>query len=142
MAYWIGLVFLLIGAGLFWDARKHRASALAERARRAEQGLAERELHPSLSVLAAAGPFITMLFLMAFGFIVTLAFMTIPTGASWFDLIGFYALLAGYGYWLAMRGEYRVVPGGPEHTSAWSQREAVPEQSRKRTVEKRAPVRR
>jgi hypothetical protein len=142
MAYWVGIIFVLIAAGLFLDARRHRAAALAERAERAASGLAERELHPSLSMLAVAAPFITMLFLMAFAFLVTLAFFSVPTGATWFDLVGFYALLAGYGYWLAIRGEYRTVSRGPEHTSAWSQRDQVAEESRRRVVEKRAPSRR
>ena len=68
-------------------------------------------MHPSLSILVDVGPFLTVVGLGAFVAMITLAFFAVNAmrWLSLFDLAGFYAMVAGYGYWMTMKTQYRSV---------------------------------
>lgn len=109
MAYWAGLIFIVIAGWFVWRALEHKKLALLVKARRGDQP--EPELHPSLEVLAAATPALTVMWLISAGALIAVAFFAVDA-QRWFsivDLAGFLALLAGYGYWLVTRLTYRMI---------------------------------
>ena len=109
----------LLGAGFFVIAFALLASARAYRARLRERFDAPtcarmraeaREAPRSLATIGpAAQPFV-MFALFYVALRTTLAFVE-HDGAStlsWFDLVGFHALLAGYGTWFTVRAAYSL----------------------------------
>lgn len=115
MAYLWSLVFLPIAAWLFYDSRMHRRRFEAAQARReaAAAGGAEKppELHPSLAVMADVAPFFVIMFLVATGLLITVAYFALSV-SRWFSLVdlgAFLLLLAAYGVWFSARTTYRLV---------------------------------
>ncbi len=109
MAYWAGLLFFAVAGWFAWRALQHKKLALLVKARRGDQP--EPSLHPSLEVLAAATPALTVMWLFSAGALIAVGFFAVDAQRwfSIFDLAGFLTLLAGYGYWLVTRLTYRMI---------------------------------
>ena len=109
MPHVMGAVLLVIAAWLVWSAMDRRRRALAA----AAAGIAPPPLHPSLVLMADLGPSIITFGLVVAGGQVALAFWLTSGGGvfSLFDLAGFIALLVAYGFWVKVKGRYRLAPG-------------------------------
>lgn len=105
--YWPGLLLFAAAAVLVWQARAHKAKALAAKAARGAEP--EPRLHPSLEIMADAMPFLTVVFTGFTCALLAIAFFV--TGAqkyfSLFDLAGVLAAAAAYGHWIVVRSSYR-----------------------------------
>ena len=100
-----GIAMLVVAGWLVWSAMARRNRIIASVAR-GETGPA---LHPSLAMMAGIVPPLVNIGLAIAGGQVAFAFW-LTGGAGVFgllDLIGFLALLAGYGVWLTLKSRYR-----------------------------------
>lgn len=120
MDYWAGLVFFAAAAWFVWRALQHKKLVLLVREKRGPQP--EPQMHPSMEVLAAATPALTVMWLCAAGALIAVAFFAVDAQRwfSLFDLAGFLAVLAGYGFWMVTRVTYRLIGltgGGSERAA-------------------------
>ncbi|MBU6373809.1 MAG: hypothetical protein KJS97_13865 [Alphaproteobacteria bacterium] len=122
MAYWLGLAFLAGAVAFVVNALRYRTRARAELARLAARGETPRSLHPSLSILADAAPALVAFFLFAAGALTVVAFFAVGAQRflSLFDLFGYLAFLASYGFWLNVKTTYRITDfvGAPASAQA------------------------
>ncbi|TPG58532.1 hypothetical protein EAH89_07965 [Roseomonas nepalensis] len=109
MPHVMGAVLFAVAAWLVWSAMDRRRRALAA----ARAGVEPPPLHPSLVLMADLGPSIIIFGLVVAGGQVALAFWLTGGGGvfSLFDLAGFVALLVAYGFWVKVKGRYRLAPG-------------------------------
>lgn len=107
MRHVMGAVMFAGAAWLAWSALDRRRRALAE----ARAGETAPALHPSLALMADIGPPLIIAGLVIAGGQVVLAFWLTSGGGgvfSLFDLAGFVALLVAYGFWVKVKGRYRL----------------------------------
>lgn len=111
MAYWLGTIFLAAAGWFVWTTLRYRMRARAELARLEARGESPPTLHPSLSVLADAAPALVAFFLFVAGALTVVAFFAVGAQRyfSTFDLAGYLAFLAAYGFWLNTKTTYRIM---------------------------------
>ena len=112
MKYWVGTGLFISAAvfASFAQARRKQVSGARQEADR--RGLnVDEKLDPSS--MAAFGEIMTPIVLFALAYVAmktTFAYYMFDNGQylSMFDLVGFYAVLIGYGFWLKTKCTYRM----------------------------------